>query len=218
MRAFLFQPALGYRPYMGFHEGISFQNPWFGTKETDVNNLMATDLSSRLQKLEDIQAIQALKSRYLRACDSKQPNIMRECFVEHGAIIEADGFAPIQGRESWVQTFTHLAVENPFIQDRHHGHNAEITFDSADSAVGLWDLDFCQINLKERTIVNLSGQYTDCYERIDGRWQIRSMRFERHTFVMRKIDADGVETVLALGEPPASGFIENNPPPTGNRS
>ena len=175
-----------------------------------MSDALWADLQARLQRLEDLQAIQALKARYLRACDQKQPEIMRDCFVEHGAVIEADGFPTIEGREGWVQTFTRLAVENPSVQDRHHGHNAEIIFDSKDSATGLWDLDFCQINVKQRTIVNLSGQYTDSYVRIDGRWQIRSMRFQRSSFVMRQIDDAGAETVLALGEPPASGFIENS--------
>ena len=155
-----------------------------------MSDSILADLQQRLRRLEDIQAIQSLKAQYLRACDRKQPAVMRECFVEHGAVIEADGF--------------------PSIQDMHHGHNLQITFDGNDSATGLWDLDFCQINVKERTIANLSGQYTDEYQRIDGRWQIRSMRFQRGSFVLRQIDADGQEKVLALGEPPATGFIENS--------
>ncbi|MEX8194154.1 nuclear transport factor 2 family protein [Comamonas guangdongensis] len=168
------------------------------------------DLQQRLQRLEDIQAIQALKAQYLRACDRKQADAMRRCFVAHGAVIEADGFPLFTDREDWVATFTRLAVENPAIQDMHHGHNPQISITGPDSATGLWDLEFCQINVKERTIVQLSGQYTDEYERANGRWQIRSMRFQRGSFVMRQIDEHGFEKLLALGQPPASGFIENS--------
>ena len=167
-------------------------------------------MEMRLQTLEDMQAIQELKARYLRACDRKQPDIMRECFVEKGAMIEADGFPAFTDREDWVDTFTRLAVANPSIQDMHHGHNPQIRFTSRDSAVGLWDLEFCQINVKERTIVQLSGQYTDEYQRVGGHWQISSMRFARGSFVMRQVDAEGVEKVIALGQPPATGFIENS--------
>ena len=169
-----------------------------------------TDVLQRLQKLEDMQALQALKAQYLRACDQKQPELVRECFVERGAVIEADGCPPIIGRDGWVETFTRLAVENPSIQDRHHAHNPQILFADADSAIVLWDLDFCQVNVKERTIVNLSGQYTDECVRIAGRWQIKSMRFQRNSFVMRQVAEDGSEKVLALGQPPAAGFIENS--------
>ena len=175
-----------------------------------MSDLVLVQIQHRLQHLEDLQAIQALKSQYLRACDRKQPDVMRECFVEHGAVIEADGFPAFTSRDGWVETFTKLAVENPAIQDMHHGHNPQIRFTGPDQAIGLWDLDFCQVNVKERTIVNLSGQYTDEYERVNGRWQIRSMRFQRGSFVMRQVDADGAEKVLALGEPPAAGFIENS--------
>ena len=175
-----------------------------------MNDAMLNDLQKRLQYLEDMQAIQTLKAQYLRACDQKQPEVMRECFVEHGAVIEADGFPPIAGREAWVQTFARLAVENPSIQDRHHGHNPQIHITGTDSATALWDLDFCQINVKERTIVNLSGQYTDEYLRINGRWQIKNMRFQRSSFVMRQANAEGMERVVALGQPPATGFIENS--------
>ena len=168
------------------------------------------NLQQRLQRLEDIQAIQALKAQYLRACDRKQPDLMRECFIKNGAVIEADGFAPFTDREDWVQVFTKLAVENPSIQDMHHGHNPQISFRDADSAQALWDLDFCQINVKERTIVNLSGQYTDEYVRVGEGWRISSMRFQRASFVMRQVDADGFEKVMALGQPPANGFIENS--------
>ncbi|MDR3064970.1 MAG: nuclear transport factor 2 family protein [Comamonas sp.] len=167
-------------------------------------------LQQRLLYLEDLQSIQALKAQYLRACDQKQTSAMRECFVEHGAVIEADGFPVFTDREAWVETFNRLAVANPSIQDMHHGHNPQISITGADSAKGLWDLDFCQINVKERTIVNLSGQYSDEYARINGRWQIRSMRFARRSFVMRQVDAGGIERVLALGQPPAAGFIENS--------
>ncbi|WP_182287038.1 nuclear transport factor 2 family protein [Comamonas testosteroni] len=175
-----------------------------------MSDSVLEQLQQRLRHLEDIQSIQALKARYLRACDQKQPNAMRECFVEHGAVIEADGFPAFTDREEWVETFSRLAIANPSIQDMHHGHNPQISFMGADSAKGLWDLEFCQVNVKERTIVNLSGQYSDEYERINGYWQIRSMRFARGSFVMRQVDAGGIERVIALGKPPAAGFIGIN--------
>lgn len=61
-----------------------------------MSDSVLEQLQQRLQHLEDIQSIQALKARYLRACDQKQPNAMRECFVEHGAVIEADGFPALR--------------------------------------------------------------------------------------------------------------------------
>ncbi len=64
-----------------------------------MSDSVLEQLQQRLQHLEDMQSIQALKARYLRACDQKQPNAMRECFAEHGAVIEADGFPAFTDRE-----------------------------------------------------------------------------------------------------------------------
>jgi hypothetical protein len=173
---------------------------------------MSTDaaaLERRLQALEALSAIRELKSRYWRACDRKLPAEMRDCFVAEGALIEADGFPSFKDREGWVQLFTELAVNNPNIMDMHHGQNAQLTLTGPDSASGVWDLNFAQINLKERTVVNMAGEYRDEYLRQGGRWLIKSSKFRQTWFLMRKVGEDGGETVLALGKPPSGGFIEN---------
>lgn len=173
---------------------------------------MSTDaaaLEQRLQALEDLNAIKDLKASYLRACDRKQPEQMRECFVAQGALIEADGFPAFNDREGWVQLFTELAVNNPNIMDMHHGQNPQIVLTGPDSASGVWDLHFSQINVKERTVVSMAGEYRDEYVRHNGRWLIKSSRFRQTSFQMRKVGEDGSETVLALGKPPSAGFIEN---------
>ena len=40
------------------------------------------DLAHRLQALEDIEAIKRLKYDYFYYCDTKQPDKMRQCFVD----------------------------------------------------------------------------------------------------------------------------------------
>lgn len=166
-------------------------------------------LEQRIRALEDVAAIQQLKARYLRACDRKLPDAVRDCFVQHGAVIEAQGFATMQGREAWVELFTRLAVDNPAIMDMHHGHNADITLTGPDTATGLWDLEFCQINIKERTVVNMACEYHNDLRRENGQWKIHTLRSRQTSFIMRTVDADGLEKVVALGQAPAAGFIEN---------
>jgi hypothetical protein len=177
-------------------------------EETHVAATIA-ELEQRLRALEDINAIKELKARYLRACDRKQPDTMRDCFVEKGARIEAEGFPSFDDREGWVAVFTDLAVKNPNIMDMHHGQNPQITLTGPDSASALWDLNFCQVNVKERTIVNMAGEYRDEYVREGGRWLIRTQRFRQTSFQMRMVGEDGQAKVVALGAPPSSGFIEN---------
>jgi hypothetical protein len=177
-------------------------------EETAMDTSLA-QLEQRLRALEDINAIKELKARYLRACDRKQPDVMRQCFIEKGAVIEAENFPSFNDREGWVQVFTELAVNNPNIMDMHHGQNPQISFTGPDTATGLWDLNFCQVNIKERTVVNMAGEYRDEYVRVGGRWVIGAQRFHQTSFQMRVVSESGEEKVLALGKPPAAGFIEN---------
>ena len=44
-------------------------------------------IEERLQRLEDDRAIRDLKARYLRACDSKDPETVRDCLLPDGAVI-----------------------------------------------------------------------------------------------------------------------------------
>jgi hypothetical protein len=179
-----------------------------GMEETAMETTLA-QLEQRLKALEDINAIKELKARYLRACDRKQPEVMRECFIDKGAVIEADNFPSFNDREGWVQVFTELAVNNPAIMDMHHGQNPQISLTGPDSATGVWDLNFCQVNMKERTVVSMAGEYRDEYLRRNGRWVISAQRFRQTSFQMRVVSESGEEKVIALGKPPAAGFIEN---------
>ncbi|MEG0557281.1 MAG: hypothetical protein RR574_12570 [Comamonas sp.] len=45
--------------------------------------------------------------------------------------------------------------------------------------------------------------------REDGQWKIHTLRSRQTSFIMRSVDEDGRETVTALGQAPAAGFIEN---------
>ncbi len=44
-------------------------------------------VEQRLARLEALEEIRMLKHRYFRACDAKDPEAMRRCFVAHGADI-----------------------------------------------------------------------------------------------------------------------------------
>ncbi len=54
-------------------------------KEPTMTDIAA--IAGRLARLEAADAIRALKLRYLRACDDKDPEAMRACFVADGAHI-----------------------------------------------------------------------------------------------------------------------------------
>lgn len=161
------------------------------------------DIERRLQTLEDINAIKELKARYLRACDRQKPDDVRECLLPTGAIIAYDGFPEFNDREPFVEIFAQMGCQ-PGIYDMHHATNAEITITGPDTATGKWALYFNNINVAQRTVMQMGLEYTDDYQRRDGRWWISATRTKRTSFFMESIAEDGTPTVLALGESAAA--------------
>ncbi|MBL0022872.1 MAG: nuclear transport factor 2 family protein [Sphingomonadales bacterium] len=65
-------------------------------------------IEERLQRLEDDRAIRDLKARYLRACDSKDPESVRDCLLPTGAVIAYDGFPPFDNRDDFVAIYSQM--------------------------------------------------------------------------------------------------------------
>ncbi|WP_455288653.1 nuclear transport factor 2 family protein [Cupriavidus necator] len=138
-----------------------------------------TDLASvadRLARLEAADAIRALKLRYLRACDDKDPAAMRACFVPDDAHIHYDRIGSFAGRDALVQCFAELACR-PTLREMHFPGQAEIRVLDETTAQGSWDLAYLALDDASGTRTFLTGRYADEYVRIDGGWLIRSTIF-----------------------------------------
>lgn len=159
-------------------------------------------LAARVQRLEDDRAIRDLKARYLRCCDTKDPDGVRETLVPVGAVIAYEGFPPFDDREAFVGIFAAMGCV-PGVHDIHHGANGVISFDGADRAVGRWSLYFHNINMAQRTLTQMGLEYEDVYVREGGRWWIAETRTRRLSSLIETVDANGGITVLAMGEAPA---------------
>ncbi|WP_454737301.1 nuclear transport factor 2 family protein [Cupriavidus necator] len=138
-----------------------------------------TDLATiadRLGRLEAADAIRALKQRYLRACDDKDPAAMRGCFVPDTAHIHYDRIGSFAGREALVQCFAELACR-PTLREMHFAGQADIRVLDETTAQGSWDLAYLALDDASGTRTFLTGRYADEYVRIDGAWLIRSTIF-----------------------------------------
>lgn len=159
------------------------------------------NLEERLQRLEDDRAIRDLKARYLRACDTKAPETVRDCLLPEGAVIAYDGFPPFDNRDAFVAVYAEMGCA-PGIFDIHHGANGVIEFDGPDRARGRWSLLFHNINLASRTLTQMGVEYEDRYLKADGRWWIAETRSRRLSCLIHSVDADGRPTVAVMGEAP----------------
>ena len=162
-----------------------------------------SSLEARLQRLEDDRAIRDLKARYLRACDTKDPDAVLETLLPVGAVIAYEGFPAFDNREDFVAIYRQMGCA-PGIFDIHHGANGVIEFDGESRARGRWSLFFHNINLGSRTLTQMGVEYDDVYVKHEGRWVIAETRSRRTSCLIHAVDGAGHATVAAMGEPPAS--------------
>jgi len=160
-------------------------------------------LEERLQRLEDDRAIRDLKARYLRACDTKDPDTVLDTLAPRGAVIAYEGFPRFDNREDFVAIYRQMGC-TPDIFDIHHAANGIITFESATRARGQWSLYFHNINLAGRTLTQMGVEYDDVYVKDGDRWWIAETRSRRTSCLIHAVDAEGKPTVAVMGEAPAS--------------
>lgn len=159
-------------------------------------------IEERLQRLEDDRAIRDLKARYLRACDTKDPETVRDCLLPLAAI-RYEGFPPFDNRDDFVAVYQQFGCA-PGVFDMHHAANGVIAFDGPDRATAQWSLTFQTILLAQRTVTQFGIEYEDVYVRRDGRWWIAETVSTRKSVLVQTVDAEGQLRVVALGESDAA--------------
>ena len=159
-------------------------------------------LEERIQRLEDDRAIRDLKARYLRACDLKDPDAVRDTLSPNGAIIAYEGFPPFSNRDDFVAIYSQMGC-TPDIFDMHHAANGIINFESVDRARGRWSLFFHNINLSQKTLTQMGVEYDDVYVKDAGRWWIAETRSIRTSCLIHSVGETGQATVEVMGPAPA---------------
>ena len=149
---------------------------------------------SSSEQLAQIEAIKSLKHRYWRACDAKDPQTFRACFIAKGASIDYGPMGVFDDADQIAEVFTQIALQQVdgrhVILDMHHGIHPEITVHDATSASGAWTLKFRQVNLVARTETVMSGEYDDAYVVEDGEWKMSKCHFKRSWAITRPIGDD----------------------------
>jgi hypothetical protein len=164
--------------------------------------MTAASNEQRLHALESIEAIRALKARYLVCCDRKDPKGMRACFADGKVHIDYGVVGTFDNADALVKIYTDIAC-HPHMVEMHHGSNPQIEVLDADHARGTWSLQYGLINTQENTQTQLAGYYEDQYRRDGGVWKITSTRFVATSTLMFKL-GEAVGTLYAGSPPPAA--------------
>ncbi|MBU6392973.1 MAG: nuclear transport factor 2 family protein [Sphingomonadales bacterium] len=160
-------------------------------------------VAARLAALEDKEAIRALKATYLRACDLKQPEVVRECFAPGVIRIAYQNFPVFTDRDAFVAVFRDMGCQ-PGVFDIHHATNWDIVLTGEDTATGKWSLNFRTILAGPRQVVRLAVEYEDIYRKQDGRWWIVDTVSIITSMLTEEIADDGSCKVIAFGAPPTA--------------
>lgn len=160
---------------------------------------MAPSIEDRLAALEAIEQITALKHRYWRACDAKDPETFADCFIADGAQIDYGPLGVFDDAAGLVDVFRRFGcarVDGRFaVLDLHHGGQPEIELLGPGRAAGRWTLQFRQLNTVARTETLATGVYDDRYLLCaDGRWRMSVCRFVQRWSHTRPLGDD--ETVV----------------------
>lgn len=128
--------------------------------------------------LWEIEAIKQLKARYCRYLDTKQWDDWRQLFTDDFVSdTSGSGGTVIHGADEFV-AFVRGTLGKPSQPTAHQVHAPEIALTSDTTATGIWAL---QDVVRLAPGVNLDGRghYHETYEKLDGRWLIKTSTLTR---------------------------------------
>jgi len=131
-----------------------------------------------MHDLQEIDAIQRLKYRYLRCLDQKLWDEMATCFVEDATCAYGDGKYSYQGRAA-ILDFLRGAMGAPSFLSSHRVHHPEIELTGPTTAKGIWALDDVVIETRAQIEIRGAAFYYDEYVKQGGVWLIRSTGYKR---------------------------------------
>jgi len=135
------------------------------------------ELERRVRRLEAVEEIKKLKAHYWYACDHKDVEAVRDCFVDGPCEIAYDGpVGTVHHRDGLYEVFEKVACHTEIVEI-HHGGPPQIEWVDDDHARATWGLVYHLMNTELGTISQAGGYYHDEYTRVGGQWKISKAHF-----------------------------------------
>jgi len=134
-------------------------------------------LAAAVERLVAIEAVKLLRARYCRFIDMKLWGDLRPLLHEEISLdlSSSNGKPPIVGRDAFIDYVGGRFVDEPSL---HLNFLPEIEILSPDSATAIWAQEHFLYPLwvKGEKHSHGYGWSEDRYEKVDGDWQVRSVR------------------------------------------
>jgi hypothetical protein len=144
-----------------------------------------------VDRLAAIEAIKQVKARYFRGVDTGNGELVRSILAED-CVLDYMGcctdpatgrdYLPamnivMEGRAPWSTG----GLRDAGIVSAHHGHNSEITIESATRASAVWSMTDHLFLPPDGGYAVMTGYgfYHETYEKVGGNWLIKTLRIER---------------------------------------
>lgn len=145
-------------------------------------------LQAEIGRLKDMEEIRQLKYAYFRAIDTADLPLLGSLLHEDVTVHFVGGGYEwnLAGRAQYVAAIQ--ANFNNRVAAQHHGHHPEITILSPSSAEGIWYLYDNFYNLHERIYTHGTALYRDTYEKVGGKWLLKSTAYRRVYEIVEPIE------------------------------
>lgn len=150
-------------------------------------------LEERITRLEDIESIRTLQSKYQRCLDNRDFDTLASCFTEDAISSYDSNKMNYVGKDNIIK-FLSDVMDIKMIST-HLIHGSEIDIIDNINAKAIWYLEDHLVH--QRYLVKLHGaaNYHVEYKKIDGKWYISKIGYER---VYEYVEVRGLINLFTL--------------------
>lgn len=126
----------------------------------------------------EIEAIKAVKYRYLRAVDTRDWDLLATTLTEDATSAYSSGRLSYNGRDAIIDFLSDSMPAGDMLTS-HKVHHPEIVLTSPTTATARWALEDVVIVQSAGVTIRGAAYYQDRMEKVDGEWKISHTGYRR---------------------------------------
>ena len=130
------------------------------------------------EDLVEIEAIKAVKYRYLRAVDTRDWDLLASTLTEDATAAYSSGKLSYEGRDAIIKFLSESMPEKDMLTS-HKVHQPEIELTGPATATARWALEDVVIILSAGLTLRGAAYYEDKMRKVDGQWRIAHTGYRR---------------------------------------